>query len=137
MEAIIYKIICETTGDIYIGSSKNGLVRPFRVDHEFYQNHIKNNCKVSVEEKFEYKSKEDILWKEREWIEKTECINKIRPIISVQERKEMRKKAEIKYYEINKEEKKRDSSRRVKYKRSWGDERFHNCLLKIDPFLFT
>ena len=137
MEAIIYKIICEITGDIYIGSSKNGLVRPLKKDHEFYENHNRNNCKISVEEIFEYKTKEDILWKEREWIEKTDCINKIRPIISVEERKEMRKKAEVKYYEKNKEKKIKESSRRKKYERSWGDKRYHNNLLMIDPFLFT
>ena len=62
MEAIIYKIICETTGDIYIGSSKNRQLsrRPLKPSHEFYKNHNKYNCKISVEEIFEYKTKEDI-----------------------------------------------------------------------------
>ena len=46
-------------------------------------------------------------------------------------------KYEKTYIRDNIEERKEDAKLRTKFRRSWGDERHHNCLLLIDVNLLN
>ena len=90
----IYKVTCET-GKVYIGSTTKTL------EYRFY-GHAENNngCeskdfinpKIELIESYPCETKEQLLWREREWFEKTECVNKNKPIITDEERKISKKK---------------------------------------------
>jgi len=91
----IYKIVCNITNEIYVGSTINTL--NVRLGH-----HKKNNCisrqilergdyKILLIENYPCKTKQDLLWRERDYIEKLDCINEKKPIITIDERKEKQK----------------------------------------------
>lgn len=98
-EGKIYKLTCET-GKVYVGSTIRSLKRR-------YGNHIteKNNCttkdfinpKIELIETYPCETKEQLLWKEREYIENTECINKVMPIASTEEKRNQRNKSTKKH----------------------------------------
>jgi hypothetical protein len=134
----IYKIIDLTNGDVYIGSTIQGnLTRPCHKCHDFYIGRNYDNCKIIVMETFNYITYEEVLWKEREWIDKTDCINKNRPIITEEERKEMKLNNAIKWNDANNERINELRKNRYHFKNSWGgDPRRDNNLLKINPDLF-
>tara|TARA_R110000772_G_scaffold262357_1_gene381405 strand:- start:182 stop:808 length:627 start_codon:yes stop_codon:yes gene_type:complete len=101
----IYKVTCET-GKIYIGSTVMSIQR------RFYQHKCKHNLcltrhfinpKIELIESYPCETVEDLLWKEREWIEKTECVNTYRPIVGKAEAKEHKKRSEKLRYQENKE----------------------------------
>ena len=139
-EAKIYKIVDKSNNDNYIGSSKQKSLkaRPLKKTHEFYKNRKYEDCEVIILEIFKYETKQDILWKEREWIEKTDCINKNLPILTEEERKQQKLNNAINWNNNNNERVKELDRSRYHYKNSWGGEmRTHNNLLKIDVNLFT
>ncbi len=105
----IYKLIDNTNGNIYIGSTIQSLANR-KSKHK--QATIKkiNKCRskliidngdydIILIENYPCSSKEELLARERYFIENTECINKNRPIITIEERKEY----EIKYANENKD----------------------------------
>lgn len=139
-EAKIYKIVDNSNNDNYVGSSKQKSLkaRPLKKTHEFYKNRNYDDCEVIILEIFTYETKEDILWKEREWIEKTNCINKNLPILTEEERKQQKINNAITWTNNNIERVNECRRNRYKYKNSWGgDKRYDNNLLKIDVDLFT
>jgi len=106
----IYKIVCNTTGEIYIGSTTVLLCKRLA-------GHVNDNkrgkytsskeildggnyCIVLIEN-LECETKEQLLKRERYYIESLECVNKCkRPIVSVDEKKE-----KLKEYLINNKDK--------------------------------
>lgn len=103
----IYKIIpvCEgEEGDVYYGSTTYQLCNRMANHRQKYK-HFKNNtwhyitifsifekygvenCKIELVEEFEDISKEELLTRERYYIETFKCVNTDRPIISEEERK--------------------------------------------------
>jgi len=95
----IYKLIDNTNGNIYIGSTCTSLKERLQGHKDNYLEHkkkvnngstsyniIKNNdYKIELLENFPCKSKQELLNKEREYIENNKCINIVRPIITHQE----------------------------------------------------
>ena len=98
----IYKLIDNTNGNIYIGSTCLSLKERLQ-DHKYNYNRynkkdgkskgtssydiIKNNdYKIELLENFPCKSKQELLRKEREYIESNKCINIVRPIITHQDK---------------------------------------------------
>ena len=101
----IYKLVDNTNKNIYIGSTIQSLSKR-KAQHK----EIKNKCKskliinngdydIILIENYPCSSKEELLARERYFIENIECINKIIPIITKKERKEY----EIKYANENKD----------------------------------
>jgi len=125
----IYKIIDETNGDVYIGSTIQPLShRPCHKYHDFNINRKK--CKVVLIENYPCNSLEELLWRERYHIENNECVNKNRPIITEAERKKMITDNKNNWYKIN-------GKQRYHYNKSWGGEAtWENNLLMIDVNLF-
>jgi|13_taG_2_1085334.scaffolds.fasta_scaffold07925_1 predicted GIY-YIG superfamily endonuclease len=100
----IYKIIDESNGDIYIGSTLQELKTRFRTHGMFkLYNKNKSNCKINLIERYPCKYRSDLERREQYWIDNSKCINK---------------------------------NNAVKYEKTWGDKRFDNNLLMIDPDLF-
>ena len=94
----VYKLVCSDTGDCYIGSTRNSL--QFRLQYHINDVAVghtscvskdiikRNNFRIELLEEGYYESKEALLWRERWWMENVKCINKFRPIITQQERRE-------------------------------------------------
>jgi hypothetical protein len=103
----IYKIVCNNTGLIYIGSTCQplhqrlaGHVRSYNKDKYYSSSEIiaGGNYSIILIEEYQCQNKQQLLRKEREYIESLECVNKRCPISSDDEKKEKRKE----YREINK-----------------------------------
>jgi len=85
-----------------------------------------NNCKIYLLEE----NDED---KEQYWINKIDCVNLNNSIRDVSKYKIKRKI----WFVNNKDRLKEYKKQRYKYYSSWGDNRYHNCMLDIDVNLFN
>ena len=129
MKGIVYCVECEDTGGKYIGSTTRKLnerMREHKNDIKKYDKGNKNgkctvydiikngNYKSYILEEVEYEVVKDLHKKELEYIEKTDCVNIMRPTLSRMEymiryrngekREELLQKSKD-YYEENKEKK--------------------------------
>ena len=99
----IYKLICET-GKVYIGST----IKEINIRLSIHKNKF-NKCvtkdfinpKIELLELFPCNTRDELLWKEREWFEKTDCINLNRPIVSKEEKRLKKNFNSIKYQNLN------------------------------------
>ena len=108
----IYKIVCNTTGKIYIGSTTVLLCRRL-AGHVLDNKRGKTtSCKEILDggnfsivliENLECDTKEQLLKRERYYIDSIECVNKYRPIVSVEEKKEKMIGIHKNWYKNNKE----------------------------------
>ena len=101
----IYKVTCES-GLVYIGSTVKTLKQRF-TKHTASSNTCETkhfiNPKIELIENFPCETKHQLLWKEREWFEKTDCVNKQRPIATSEEGRELNKEYTKKYRIENKD----------------------------------
>lgn len=107
-EGKIYKI--ESNGLIYYGSTIQKLYN--RISHHkgLYNETISKllfntdkEIKISIVELYPCNSKKELLFREREWIENNECINKINPIVSKEEAYLIKQKWTLEHREDKKE----------------------------------
>ena len=160
----IYKIIDESNGDLYIGSTLQSLKDRFETHQLFYgpnkYNKIKSNCKISLIEEYPCNNKRELEKREQYWMDRNDCINKTRAFRDIEFHKEEARKRASKYYLENKDKcneiskknhhkrmkeqsyrdkKNKNDYRRRKWEISMGGRKDlnNNCLLKIDPDLFT
>ena len=143
LQGKIYKIVCNETGEIYIGSTTQSLRRRYK-KHISDSKSDKRKCdsakiiknsKILLIENYPCKSRKELLKKEREWIDKIDCINKRRPIITKKERK----KYQSGYRKENKDELNEYRRNWRKYKSSWSYNNYLGTrlnLLDIDIDLF-
>lgn len=105
----IYKIVCNETGDVYIGSTATRLCnRLARHKHgkQYYSSKQiieRNNYQMILIENYPCETKEELLWRERYYIDNTNCVNKHRPIITQKEKKERIIKQKKQQYLKNKQ----------------------------------
>ena len=124
----IYKLCCKDTSvtEIYIGSTLNQYRRKcehkrkcenkrkcndpnnkiynFPVYQFIRDNGGFDNWDLIILEEYPAKNKNDLLWKEREWIEKLKpTLNSQRPIITTEELRGLKRENQKNYYENNKE----------------------------------
>ena len=137
----IYKIVDNTNGNIYIGSTceprlcrriwgHNGKYNQYKLGKYGYVKSfeiIKNNdYNIILVENYSCDTKDELLSRERYYIDKFECINKNIPL---------RKKNE--WYIENKERLSKKYYYRNKFVSSWGgDKRTQNNLLCISSDVF-
>lgn len=110
MIGIVYGLFCNKTGKKYIGSSylyqqrKQDHIKQFFMWQDGNANFvssfeiIQNNCYYfEILEEVEYENEDDLKWRERYWVENIidGCVNRIRPIITTDEKKKYKKE----YYE--------------------------------------
>jgi len=107
----IYKIVCNETGEVYIGSTTLYYLSNRIAGHKtIYKRNLKrqcaskniiarNNFTAELIEKYPCESREELNKRERYWIENTEnCINVCkRPYVTETEKKELCKELEKKY----------------------------------------
>ena len=128
----IYKIIDNTDQKSYIGITKRKLQTRLnehksKKDCSAYEIIKKNNYKIELIEETEDK------FRERYWIEKTDCVNKIKKSC----RTDYEKKYNYKLYNKDLKKVKKYTEKKYNYIKSWGgDSRWNNNLLKIDMNLF-
>ena len=112
----IYKIVCNTTGLVYIGSTIEKYLSRRLVEHRHqYNQYLRgfrgiyissfkilaiDNYEILLVENYPCKSSDKLRMRERYYIEKFECVNIIkRPHITIEDKHEKNKK----YYNENKE----------------------------------
>lgn len=96
----IYRIVCEETGEVYIGSTITSL--NLRYNNHKCEAYLENRFCVSRQiihrgkhrieliEDYPCENREQLLWRERHWIDQTECINKVPPVVSTEEIRQMK-----------------------------------------------
>ncbi len=92
----IYKIVCNITNEIYIGSTIVILeerLRKHTLDLTCVSRTILDRCdyEIILIKKFSCSNKQELLWEERKHIENNICINKRLPIITEEEHKQNKK----------------------------------------------
>jgi len=102
----IYKVICNITGETYYGSTTRTLDCRLK-DHECHADETairsileRNNYEMLLVENFICDNKNELLWRERWWIENNDCINIRLPIHTAEEIKAQQQA----YRDANKEQ---------------------------------
>ena len=132
----IYKIVCNETGKIYIGSCIIDLDKRLwnhksQRDCSATQILDRNNYEILLIENYPCKTNEELRWRERYWFDNINCINKRRPIVTEEEEKQTERE-----YERTRNEYKR---KRNHYIKSWGFNKYLGTslnLLDIDINIF-
>ena len=128
----IYKITSSQTNAVYIGSTTESIRERLSKHKSNYKRFQDGKyCNVSsfeiiqyadavielIEEQ-EFKDKQDMLFRERYYIEMHECVNKVIPIRTNEETKERKKISDKKYKDKNKDnEEKKEIKNAYDYKR--------------------
>ena len=102
MKGIIYKIVCNETGEVYYGSTHTSLSQRMSC-HLSNKNMcvcvqilLRNNYTTSVVKEIEYENDSELLWEERRAIEAdSKSINIRVPILSDEELRDYRYKQTI------------------------------------------
>ena len=92
----IYKIVCRITGEVYVGSTCEPTLAKRLVSHrsaykQFYENNkggrlasfqiiLRGDYYIDLLENFPCNSSDELRKKEREYYDKVECINMVRPL---------------------------------------------------------
>ena len=105
----IYKIVCNITGDVYIGSTKKYLSermckhRDMDTIWECVSIKIirRGDYTASIIEDYPCNNKQELLWRERHYMETMECINTTRPIITEEEHKQLKHDSWVRNREKN------------------------------------
>lgn len=109
----IYKLVCNKTGLVYIGSTKQKLTRRLSKHVYTYKKGLTNSSRLVIEggdykiELIEEVEFENLLVRERYYIENTECVNMVIPSRTPKEwrenTKEKKKEYDKKYNKDNRE----------------------------------
>ena len=114
----IYKVTCGETGNVYIGSTVRSLKGRLS-KHNTPSNRCETrhfiNPKIELIEDYPCETRDELHWREREWIDKTDCVNKYRPIVTREEHRERQNKSIKKYHEENRE-------RIIEYQKKYREE---------------
>jgi hypothetical protein len=108
----IYKIVCNVTGETYIGATTKKYVSKRLTEHVYRFNHpelnqymskkiIENgNYYIELVELVKCESKDELSKRERYWIENTVCVNKQMPSRTKKEYRELVRDKQIEYMKI-------------------------------------
>jgi hypothetical protein len=131
VKGYIYKIICEITNLVYIGSTTKSIetrLKKHEYDYIYYCEGKRCYCasykilengkfKIELIEEIEFQNKKELLEKERYYIENTNCVNIITPSMTHQESyKNWYDKSYKIYYDNNKE--KENERKRKEYEKN-------------------
>ena len=142
----VYKIVCDTTKKIYIGSTtlqlckrlathKNDLInynngkKRYSTSYEILEN---DNYQIVLLENVKSNNREELLQRERFYIENMECVNRCIPIRGKTEKKKMEKIAKQQYEEKNKESIRKRKQNYYQAKKEYILERCKNYREKTD-----
>ena len=134
----IYKIIDESNGDVYIGSTIQTLKRRYQT-HQIFRdyNKLRCNCKIILIEYYPCNSRRELEAREQYFIDNTDCINKTYAVVKIEKIREDIRRCNAKRLVELRPYKNAWHTQRIRYEKTWGgDKRFHNNLLMIDVNLF-
>ena len=89
MNGKVYKLTCES-GKVYIGSTCTTLderLQKHKSDNNDCTSKGFVNPTIELLEEIECENRDELLWKEREYIKNNDCVNKNKPICNDKERK--------------------------------------------------
>ena len=121
----IYKIVCRVTNLVYIGSTTQKYLCNRLKQHVYFFNKKKSNCSsfkvlegndyyIELVELFPCNSKDELLVRERYYFDIIECVNKIKPLLSIEEIKNYQKEYKKVYTQINKDKIKEQNKKYTK-----------------------
>ena len=116
-KGMIYRIVCNITGDVYIGSSVQTCAQRLSQHKSKYKIWLDNNkeyitvfkiiakddYKIVLVETYPCKNNDELHSREQHWIEQTECVNKIRAHTTEEQLKCFNTQWSKTWYENNKE----------------------------------
>ena len=139
LNGIIYKIVCNITGEVYIGSTKNKLGKRMGCHKQeatctSRQIIARGDYTPSIIENYPCMNRSQLRWRERHFMETMECINTIPPIVSREEELAKLKK----WRHDNAEKVKRDRATyakenkeaRAAANKKWRDDNKEHCIEK-------
>jgi hypothetical protein len=114
----IYKIVCNITKEIYVGSTTLSLEERLRQHTSDYNRYLNNkrdfvssfviiergNYKIVLLENYPCETREELLIRERYYFDTLNCINKCRPILTTKEQCDEKKDYNKQYYIENRDE---------------------------------
>lgn len=107
---MIYEIVCNETGERYIGSTFEKTVARRMVYHRSSTNNCmskqiigRGNYSYGLLEKVDVETRDELRMKERYWYDKLQNINHFRPFITKEEELEHNQEYKKKYYQEYKE----------------------------------
>jgi hypothetical protein len=107
---MIYEIVCNETGERYIGSTFEPTVARRIAKHREKTNKCiskqiidRDNYSYGLLEKVDVETRDELRMCERKWYDSLDCINKQRPYCSLDELKESKKEYDKEYHEQNKD----------------------------------
>jgi hypothetical protein len=108
IKGFIYEIKCNETDEVYIGSTIKSLKDRMRIHTQnkncsSIQIIERNNYQVNILEYVDCNELKDLRIRERFYYDKVNCINKVKPYSSIEEKKEAYKLYQKQYREKNKE----------------------------------
>ena len=136
MSGFIYKITSTVGEKVYIGSTKEGLNQRFNRHKGYYKEkrfkgavfqlfdeYGVDTCSIHMVEYVEFKEKEELLQRERYWIENTPCcVNYVKKPISTKEEKEEVKKRHYLKVKDDEDRKERAKAHTKKYYETHAEE---------------
>lgn len=147
-ESKIYKIVDNTTGNVYYGSTTEKYLSSRLSGHRFNfkknrpgsaNDIIKNDdYDMILLELFPCNNKDELLKRERYWIENNKCVNIKIPYRTQKERYDIKKEEQKKIYKDKKDERLLYQKKHNAYQKSWGGDlrSNNNNLLRIKMDLF-
>ncbi len=107
---MIYEIVCNETGERYIGSTFESTLARRISQHRKTTNKCisrqiigRGNYSYNLLEKVDVTTRDELRMVERKWYDKLPNINKQKPYTPKEEHKECQKEYNIEYYKLNKE----------------------------------
>jgi hypothetical protein len=148
----IYKIVADTNEEYkpYVGSTIESLSRRMGGHRRTYK-HWKNKgggymtsydlfdkfgvdkCKIILLEEYSCENISQLLMKEREWFDKMECCNQIRPYRSVEEKFEQKKEQYQKAFELNPEHNKEKYQKALELNPNLNQEQYQRKI-ELNPY---
>jgi len=145
----IYKIVDNTTGNVYYGSTTKSRLCQRLSQHKceykqgktYLSSHdiLKNgDYDIVLVELYPCNNKDELHKRERYWIENNECVNKNIPAQTKKERRDVKSKLQLKYYYRDREEISFKKKKLYAYEITWGGNinSYNNNLLRIEMDLF-
>lgn len=145
-EAIIYKVVCNKTSNVYYGSTTNDIktrmyyhksqYKRYKQGKRKYKDTISvilelNDYSVSIVEKIQYNEYKEVLNREGFYIEKFDCVNKVKPARTRKQWREEHKQKQKEYMKdyMSKEENKQ---RKKKLDREYYNKIKDKLLEKVE-----
>ena len=132
-KGMIYRIVCNITGDVYIGSSSQTCAKRLSQHVSCYKRWVKDNTrytssyiilarndyKLILVESYPCKNSDELYAREQYWIDRTHCVNKKNSYTTPEQKKEYKKNWYEENSEYNKEYRTNNIEKMLEYEKNY------------------